>query len=249
MSMNPRTCPNAQNQHCSYLVCPFPGTPIPSVLMSSDLQNGVQYVSPGGGVFPNNGLTCSCVLNTLPGLPAAIPSGSGNFVSRQQRPQTACVHQSSILIGRPTGLPASHLPLYQNVPTQRGRASQDNVEWTNQQQQPMANGQPGFASLEMQIQNTPSLQNGSSVQASLPWPTMRVNAEPLVGSTTEGRSSFTSVQELRDFQNQIWPTVVTPRSPSAIDDCLRQSCQQRRRWNIQTHLQGQEEKNRDTGEF
>jgi len=203
MSMNPHTCPNAQNQHSSHWVYPFPGTQMPSVLMSSDLQNGLQYVFPGGGVFPDNGLACSCVLNTLPGLPATVPSGSGNLISRQQRPQTACVHQSSIMIGRPIGLPASQLPWYQKVPIKRGRASQDNVEWTNQQLQPMLNGQPGFARLEVRIQNTPSLHNESLVQASLPWPTMRVNAEPFVGSTTQERSSFTSVHELRDFQNQI----------------------------------------------
>jgi len=221
MSMNPRTYPNAQNQHGSYWVCPFPGAQIPSVLLPNDLQNGVRYVSPGGGVFTNSGLTCSCVLNTLPEAPDTVPSGSG----------------------KPAGLSASQVRLYQNVILQRGRA----LQGTNQHQS-ASNRQPGLASLEMLVQDTPSVQN-ESVQSSLPWPTMRINSEYLAGSSTEERSSFTSLRELRDFQNPIWPSTSTSRQASPIDICLRQSRQQQRSWDFRTQLQEHEEKNRDAEIF
>jgi len=112
--MNASTSPVTQNEHGHVLQSPFLCPQIPSLLIPINFQNGVQYLSPPAGVFPNGGPSLN-VLHVLSGSSAIGTCSNGNFVSLDLRAQGSCVGQNQLLIGSSPGLATTPPPFYQSL--------------------------------------------------------------------------------------------------------------------------------------
>jgi len=241
--MNPRTSAKGPNHDSTFSVPPFPYTQMPSVIMPNSQPYGVQYLAPGGGVFPRGGPTSPNMLGVLSGSSALGVCSNANLVQREQSSQGSCVQQSQVMIGNSPGLLVGPWPVYSaNVlSVQRGgRAGQGPITRENEGQ-PVPDSHAGFANwLELRAQTAPSTdENPNMRQPSLSRPAMGINSSSASCPSWEHSSSTAEIEGLQVG----FPGDTYPRSPSPIGGCPRPTSLQQERWNIGRLRQWQEEKN------
>jgi len=242
--MNSCTSNHAANQDSSLSVQNFPYIQLPSVLMSNNSQNGVQFLAPGDGVFPRGGPASSNMLSALSESSALGVCSNSNLIQREQSSQGSCI-LPAFAIGTYPVFPTNIMPVQRG-----GRAAQKPISRENQDQL-VPDSHPGFANwLELRAQTAtssnekpnirqPSL-NHNMRQPPLGSPIMRISSLPASCPPLEHSSST----DIEGLHRRAFPFANYPRSPSTITGgCPRPTSPQQGRWNIGRLRQWQEEKN------